>query len=135
MNRRADKSGCPIYAGSELTCATTTITEDAYREQVRYKPRPSRRTPGIMNGRCVLHGASGVSDPNVAMVVKVGGSVIAFLLAFLLALETGRSKQNDLCAHIGCTPMPCDHVVLEGVKLTLNHMSFYSPIFPFPSQC
>ena len=88
-----------------------------------------------MNGLCVLHGASGVSDPNVAMVVKVGGSVIAFLLAFLLALETGRSKQNDLCAHIGCTPMPCDHVVLKGVKLTLNHMSFYSPIFPFPSQC
>ena len=80
-----------------------------------------------MNDLCVLHGASGVSDPNVAMVVKVGGSVIAFLLTFLLALETGQSKLNDLCEHIGCTPMACDHVVLKGVKLSLNHMSFYFP--------
>ena len=30
-----------------------------------------------MNGRCVLHGASGVSDSNVAIVVKVAGAMIA----------------------------------------------------------
>ena len=93
-----------------------------------------------MNGRCVIDGASGVSDSHVAIVVKVAGSMVAnFVISTLmssipLSLRDWTIETNDLCAHIGCTQMPCDHVVLKGDKLTLDHMSFYSPFFPFPSQ-
>ena len=40
-----------------------------------------------MNGRCVLHGASGVSDPNVAIVVKVAGSMIAIFASIPLSVR------------------------------------------------